>query len=285
MKGILGRKVGMTEKFTKDGKIIPVTVVEVEPNVITQIKTKATDGYEAIQIATKEKKEKRTTKAVMGHTKKANTTPKRFLKEIRVSDASNYELGSTLDASVFEQGERVDVQGTSKGKGFAGVIKRHNYGRGPETHGSRHHRKPGSLGSMRPMRVFKGKKLPGHMGAETKTIQNLTVVEVDTDLNYIIISGNIPGPKNSMVLIKEAVKSNLKAEEFELIDYSVVEETTSEEQEVVQEEVTSEETTLEVEENTSEAEETPAEEAKEESTKEEETVEVEEETPPTEESK
>jgi len=218
MKGILGRKIGMTEKFTKDGRIIPVTVVEVEPNVITQVKTNATDGYEAIQLATTTKKEKNTTKAEMGHTKKANTTPKRFLKEIRVSDASNYELGSQIDASIFQRGERVDVQGTSKGKGFAGVIKRHNQSEGPKTHGSRYHRRPGSMGPMRPMRVLKGKNLAGHMGAETKTVQNLMIIEVDTEAGYIIVSGNIPGAKNSLVLIKESVKPGKKGE-FELMEY------------------------------------------------------------------
>jgi len=219
MKGILGRKIGMTEKFTKDGKIIPVTVVLVEPNVITQVKTNATDGYDAIQLSFTEKKEKRATKAEIGHAKKANATPKRFLKEIRVSDASIYELGSTIEGNIFEAGDKVDVQGTSKGKGFTGVIKRHNQKEGPKTHGSRYHRRPGSMGPMRPMRVLKGKKLAGHMGVETTTIQNLTIVEVDNELNYILVSGNIPGAKNSLVLIKEAVKDNKKVQ-FELIEYN-----------------------------------------------------------------
>lgn len=218
MKGILGRKIGMTEKFTKDGKIIPVTVVSVEPNVITQIKTVETDGYNAIQVGTVDKKEIRTTKAEVGHAKKANVSPKRFLKEIKVSNPENYELGSTIEADIFEQGEKVDVTGVSKGKGTAGVIKRHNYSRGPVTHGSRHHRRPGSLGALGPLRVFKGTKLPGRMGCETTTIQNLTVVEVDTKLNYILISGNIPGPKQSLVVIKEAIKGG-KKENFELISF------------------------------------------------------------------
>jgi len=268
MKGILGRKIGMTEKFTKDGKIIPVTVVEVEPNVITQVKTKATDGYEAIQLATTTKREKSATKAEMGHAKKANTTPKRFLKEIRVSDASIYELGSTIDASLFEQGERVDVQGTSKGKGFTGVIKRHNQAEGPKTHGSRYHRRPGSMGPMRPMRVLKGKKLAGHMGVETTTIQNLMIVEVDTEMNYIIVSGNIPGAKNSLVLIKESVKPGNKGE-FELVEYAeeIVEANTEalnqeSVEEVSEEAETNEEVTEEV------VEETVAEDATEETTEE-----------------
>jgi len=218
MKGILGRKVGMTEKFTKDGKIIPVTVVSVEPNVIMQVKTINTDGYNAIQLGFIDKKENKTTKAEQGHASRANTKPKRFLKEIKVSNPENYELGSTIKADIFEVGEKVDVQGTSKGKGFAGVIKRHNFSRGPETHGSRYHRRPGSMGPMRPMRVLKGKKLAGHMGFETKTVQNLTIVEINSELGYILVSGNVPGAKNSLVLIKEAVKGGKKAT-FDLVSY------------------------------------------------------------------
>ena len=222
MKGILGRKVGMTEVFTKDGKLITVTVVSVEPNVITQVKTKETDGYDAIQLATVDKKEKHATKAAIGHAKKANATPKRFLKEIRNVEGT-YNLGDTLDASVFEAGEYVDVTGTSKGKGFTGVIKRHNQSRGPETHGSRYHRRPGSMGTMRPMRVMKGKKLAGHMGVETRTIQNLEIIEVNVNENYILVSGSIPGAKNSLVFIKSAVKTDKKNDAKELISY--VEET------------------------------------------------------------
>lgn len=222
MKGILGRKVGMTEVFTKDGKLIPVTVVSVEPNVITQVKSKETDGYDAIQLATVDKKEKHATKAAIGHAKKANATPKRFLKEIRNVEGT-YNLGDTLDASVFEAGEYVDVTGTSKGKGFTGVIKRHNQSRGPETHGSRYHRRPGSMGTMRPMRVMKGKKLAGHMGVETRTIQNLEIIEVNVNENYILVSGSIPGAKNSLVFIKSAVKTDKKNDAKELISY--VEET------------------------------------------------------------
>lgn len=253
MKGILGRKVGMTEKFTKDGKIIPVTVVAVEPNVIMQVKTVNTDGYNAIQLGFTDKKEKSATKAEIGHAKKANVSPKRFLKEIKVSNPENYELGSTIKADVFEVGEKVDVQGTSKGKGFAGVIKRHNQSRGPETHGSRYHRRPGSRGPMLPMRVLKGKKLAGHMGFETSTVQNLTIVDVDLELNYILVSGNVPGAKNSLVLIKEAIKGGEK-ETFELVSYEPeVEETVVEE--VIAEETTVEETqTEEIVEETSEAE-------------------------------
>ena len=239
MKGILGRKIGMTEKFTKDGKVIPVTVIAVEPNVITQIKTLEKDGYNAIQLGIVDKKEKNATKQEIGHAKKANTAPKRFLKEIRVEDTTSYELGSTINAGTFEIGDCVDVTGTSKGKGFAGVIKRHNQSRGPETHGSRYHRRPGSMGTMRPMRVFKGKKLPGHMGHETVTIQNLEIVAVDAVENVILVKGNIPGPKNSFVIIKTSVKHpGAKNAAAELVSYAkeevveAIEENTEASQEV-----------------------------------------------------
>ena len=222
MKGILGRKVGMTQVFTKDGKLIPVTVVSVEPNVVMQVKTVETDGYNGIQLGVFEKKENRSTKSEVGHAKKANTTPKRFLKEIRDFDGS-HNIGDIIDANLFEVGEVVDVTGTSKGKGFQGSIKRHNQNRGPMGHGSHYHRGPGSMGTMLPKRVLKGKKLPGHMGFETVTIQNLEIVEVNTIDNYILVSGNIPGAKNSLVLIKTAVKNSRKADPKELISY--VEET------------------------------------------------------------
>ncbi|MDE5631176.1 MAG: 50S ribosomal protein L3 [Bacilli bacterium] len=215
-KGILGRKIGMTEKFTTDGKVIPVTVVEVEPNVIMQVKTVENDGYNAIQLAIVDKKEKNASKAAIGHAKKAGVSPKRFLKEIRVESTEGYTLGSTIAADTFEVGEKVDVTGTSKGKGFQGVIRRHGQSRGPETHGSRYHRRPGSMGTMRPMRVLKGKKLAGHMGSETVTIQNLEIIEVCVEDNYILVSGNIPGPKNSLVLIRSAVKGG-KVEPKEII--------------------------------------------------------------------
>lgn len=252
MKGILGRKVGMTEKFTTDGKVIPVTVISVEPNVITQIKTVDTDGYNAIQLGVVDKKEKHATKQEIGHAKKAGVAPKRFLKEIRVEDTQAYELGSTIKADTFEVGEKVDVTGTSKGKGFAGVIKRHNQSRGPETHGSRYHRRPGSMGTMRPMRVLKGKKLAGHMGSETVTIQNLEIIEVNVNDNYILVSGNVPGAKNSLVLIKSAVKGNKKVEPKELVKYEVEEETVNCAVEEVVEDTNVEDATLtkEIEETT-----------------------------------
>ena len=220
MKGILGRKKGMTEVFTADGKLIPVTVIEVEDNVVSQIKTKENDGYEAIQLATVEKKESRSNKPEIGHLKKANTTPKRFLKEIRGVSVSDYALGDVLKADVFASGEMVDVTGTSKGKGFQGVIKRHNQSRGPMSHGSQYHRGVGSMGTMLPMRVLPGKKLPGHMGHVQVTIQNLEVVKVDLENNVILIKGSVPGPKNSLVLVRTAVKSGDKTKEpVELIVY------------------------------------------------------------------
>ena len=239
MKGILGRKIGMTEKFTKDGKVIPVTVVEVEPNVITQVKTVETDGYNAIQLAIVDKKEKNATKAEIGHAKKAGVAPKRFLKELRVESVEGYTVGSTIAADTFEVGEKVDVTGTSKGKGFAGVIKRHHQSRGPETHGSHYHRRPGSLGTMRPMRVLKGKKLAGRMGGETVTVQNLEIIEVCLEDNYILVSGNIPGPKKSLVLIKSAVKGG-KVEPKDIIINTVVDAVEEVKEEVATEEVVAE---------------------------------------------
>ena len=239
MKGILGRKIGMTQVFAKNGKLTPVTVIEVEPNVVSQIKTVETDGYNAIQLATVDKKEKRANKPETGHLKKANTTPKRFLKEIRGVDVSNYTLGSELKADIFTEGEMVDVTGTSKGKGFQGVIKRHNQSRGPMGHGSQYHRGVGSMGTLLPMRVLPGKKLPGHMGNEQVTVQNLEVISIDLENNVILIKGNVPGPKKSMVLIKSAIKNEGKVnEKVELITYEVetpAEEVQAEVEETVEE--------------------------------------------------
>lgn len=266
MKGILGRKVGMTQVFTKDGKLIPVTVVEVPSNVVMQVKTVEKNGYNAIQLGVFDKKEKNATRAEMGNAKKANTTPKRFLKEIRDVE-STYNVGDVVSADVFTVGEIVDVTGTTKGHGFEGVIKRHNQSRGPMGHGSHYHRRPGSLGTMLPKRVLKGKKLAGHMGVDTVTIQNLEIIEVNASENYILVSGNVPGAKNSLVLIKSAVKNSRKENPKEVITY--VEETVVDE---VVEEPTNEATenvTEEVVENTEVVEETTeAEETKEESTEE-----------------
>ena len=237
MKGILGRKVGMTEVFSTDGKLIPVTVIEVEPNVVTQVKTVDKDGYDAIQLGAFDKKVKSSNKPEMGHVKKSNTQPKRFLKEIRGIDTSSYTLGQVISADVFQSGDTVDVTGTSKGKGFQGVIKRWNQSRGPETHGSTYHRRVGSMGTMRPMRVLKGKKLPGHMGNEQVTIQNLMIVDVDTENKYILVSGNVPGAKNTFVFIREAIKGSKNTPAVELVSYEEVVSEPEVEESVVAEEV------------------------------------------------
>ena len=239
MKGILGIKVGMTQRFTVEGKLIPVTVIEVQPNVVTQIKTVEKDGYNAIQLGAVTKKQSRANKAEIGHTKKANTEPKRFLKEIRGVNVSDYTLGQVIDAGLFTAGEVVDVSGISKGKGFQGVIKRHNQSRGPMGHGSQYHRGVGSMGTLLPMHVIKGKKLPGHMGNAATTIQNLEVVEVDLENNVILVKGNVPGPKKSLVMIKTSVKKGEKINPAEeLITYEVIEENPTEEVQEVAEETT-----------------------------------------------
>lgn len=236
MKGILGKKIGMTQVFTTNGKLIPVTVIEVQPNVVTQIKTVETDGYNAIQLGYETVKPKNSNKAKMGHTQKANTEPKRFLREIRGVNVADYTLGQELNASVFTKGEIVDVSGISKGKGFQGVIKRHNQSRGPMGHGSQYHRGVGSLGTLLPMHVLKGKKLPGHMGHELTTVQNLEVVDVDLENNVILVKGNVPGPKKSLVMIRTSVKKGEKVNEMEeLISYEVVEEINEEETPVTEE--------------------------------------------------
>ncbi len=244
MKGILGRKIGMTQVFTKSGKLIPVTVVAVEPNVVTQIKTTENDGYEAIQLGFDTKREKLATKASLGHTNKANTTPKRFFKEIKGVNINDYTLGQEIKVDIFTEGEVVDVTGTTKGKGFQGVIKRHGQSRGPMGHGSHYHRRPGSMGTMRPMRVIPGKKLPGHMGQLTVTIQNLEVVAVDVNENVILIKGNIPGAKQSLVFIKTATKKPGKVNEVdELVCYETVVDAVEEvKEETVTEETVTEET-------------------------------------------
>ena len=256
MKGILGRKKGMTEVFTADGKLIPVTVIEVEDNVVSQIKTKESDGYDAIQLATVEKKVSRSNKPETGHLKKANTTPKRFLKEIRGASVSEYALGDVLKADTFAAGEMVDVTGTSKGKGFQGVIKRHNQSRGPMSHGSQYHRGVGSMGTLLPMRVLPGKKLPGHMGHEQVTIQNLEVISVDLENNVILIKGSVPGPKNSLVLVRTSVKTGDNVNEpVELIVYEegkTSEEVVEETMETINEELAAEEASTEESQETAE---------------------------------
>ncbi|PUA35001.1 50S ribosomal protein L3 [Paenibacillus elgii] len=205
-KGILGKKLGMTQVFTPEGLVVPVTVIQAGPCTVLQKKDSENDGYEAIQIGFADKKEKNANKPELGHAKKAGATPKRYVKEFRGVQISEYEVGQEIKADVFSEGEFVDVTGTSKGKGFQGVIKRHNQSTGPMAHGSRYHRGPGSMGSIQANRVPKGKKLPGHMGAETVTIQKLEVVKVDVERNVLLIKGSIPGPRNSFVSIKSSVK-------------------------------------------------------------------------------
>ena len=208
MKGILGKKLGMTQIFAEDGIVIPVTVVEAGPIVVTQIKTVEKDGYNAVQIGFGEAKEKSLNKPQKGHLAAANVL-KKHLKEFRVDSVEGYTVGQEIKADLFTAGEKIDVSGTSKGKGFQGPIKRHGQSRGPESHGSRYHRRPGSMGACSfPGRVFKNKKLAGHMGSVKVTVQNLEVVKVDTDKNLILVKGAIPGPKGSVVTIKEAVKSS-----------------------------------------------------------------------------
>ncbi len=241
-KGILGRKIGMTQVFAKSGKLVPVTVISVEPNIVSQIKTIQNDGYEAVQLAFDTKREKLSNKPEMGHLKKANTSPKRFLREIRGVDVNSYTLGQEIKADIFTEGELVDVTGISKGKGFQGVIKRHNQSRGPMGHGSQYHRGVGSLGTMRPMRVLKGKKLPGHMGKEVVTVQNLEIVMIDLENNVILVKGNVPGPKKSLVIIKSAIKNEgVVKETLDLVSFEepkttneTVEDSVEEQQEEVQ---------------------------------------------------
>ena len=208
MKGILGKKLGMTQIFTEEGIVVPVTVVEAGPNVVTQVKTVEKDGYNAIQVGFEDAKEKSLNKPQKGHLAAANTL-KKHLKEFRVDSVEEYTVGQEIKADLFAAGEKIDVTGTSKGKGFQGPIKRHGQSRGPESHGSRYHRRPGSMGACSfPGRVFKNKKLAGHMGSVKVTVQNLEVVRVDAAKNLILVKGAIPGPKGSMVTIKEAVKSS-----------------------------------------------------------------------------
>ena len=206
-KGILGRKIGMTQVFAENGDLIPVTVVEAAANVVLQKKTTDTDGYEAIQIGFDDKREKLSNKPVKGHVAKAETAPKRFVKELRGVELDAYEVGQEVKVDIFANGDIVDVTGTSKGKGFQGAIKRHGQSRGPMTHGSRYHRRPGSMGPVDPNRVFKGKLLPGRMGGEQITVQNLEIVKVDAERNLLLIKGNVPGAKKSLVTVKSAVKT------------------------------------------------------------------------------
>ncbi|MET1250401.1 MULTISPECIES: 50S ribosomal protein L3 [Sporolactobacillus] len=206
-KGILGKKIGMTQIFAENGDVIPVTVVDVSDNVVLQKKTVETDGYEAVQIGFDNAKASRITKPAKGHAEKAKAEPKRFIKELRNVNLDDYELGKEVTADTFKAGEVVDVTGTSKGKGYQGPIKRNNQSRGPMTHGSRYHRRPGSMGVIDPAHVFKGKKLAGRMGGETVTVENLVIAKVDPERKLILISGNVPGAKKSYIVIKSALKA------------------------------------------------------------------------------
>ncbi|MFC4183930.1 50S ribosomal protein L3 [Saccharococcus thermophilus] len=209
-KGILGRKIGMTQVFAENGDLIPVTVIEATPNVVLQKKTIEKDGYEAIQLGFEDLSEKRANKPQIGHAAKANTAPKRFIREIRGANVDEYEVGQEVKVDIFAEGDIVDVTGISKGKGFQGAIKRHGQSRGPMAHGSRYHRRPGSMGAIAPNRVFKSKELPGRMGGERVTIQNLKIVKVDPERNLLLIKGNVPGPRKGLVIVKSAVKAKAK---------------------------------------------------------------------------
>lgn len=207
-KGILGRKIGMTQVFAENGDLIPVTVIEATPNVVLQVKTVETDGYEAVQLGYDNVREVLTNKPAKGHAAKAKTAPKRFIKEFKDVELGEYEVGKEITVDVFQAGDIIDVTGTSKGHGFQGVIKRHGQSRGPMSHGSRYHRRPGSMGSASDAsRVFKGKKLAGQMGGDRTTIQNLEIVKVDVEKNVILIKGNVPGSKKSLIEIRSARKA------------------------------------------------------------------------------
>lgn len=209
-KGILGKKIGMTQIFETDGRLIPVTVVEAGPCLVVQNKTEETDGYHAVQLGFGEVKEARVNKPLKGHFAKAGVTPVKFVKELRLTGPSEYAIGDKITAEIFSAGELIDATGVSRGKGFAGTIKRHNFSRGPMAHGSKSHREPGSMGPMHSGpggRVIKGKKLPGRMGNDNVTVQKLTVAKVDAERNLILVKGSIPGAAGSFVVLKETVKS------------------------------------------------------------------------------
>ena len=208
MKTIIGKKVGMTQIFDEHGKVIPVTVIEAGPCVVAQVKSVETDGYNAIQLGYGDVKPSKINKPEKGHFAKANIAPKKHLREFRLDSVEGVTVGTEIKADTFEIGDKIDVQGTTKGKGFQGVIKRHGQSRGPMGHGSMYHRRPGSMGpTSTPGRVFKGKKLPGHMGRVTVTIQNLDVVKVDMDKNVILIKGSVPGAKGAILKLRKSVKA------------------------------------------------------------------------------
>jgi large subunit ribosomal protein L3 len=206
-KAIIGKKVGMTQIFDKDGRVIPVTVIEAGPCYVIQKKSKETDGYDAVQLGFGDLKEQRANKPLKGHFMKASVAPKKHLREFRLADAAAYEVGQEIRADIFAEGDLVDVTARSKGKGFAGSIKRHGQRRGPMSHGSHYHRGPGSLGSIDAARVFKGRPLPGRMGGDRVTVQRLQVVKVDADNNLLLVRGAVPGPRGGLVTIKDSVKA------------------------------------------------------------------------------
>lgn len=207
-KGIIAKKIGMTQIFAEDGTLIPVTVLQAGPCYVTQIKTVENDGYEAVQVGFEDIREKLVTKPVKGHLDKAGVKCLRLMKEFKFENSSEYELGQEIKADIFEVGDKIDVTGKSKGKGFQGAIKRHGQSRGPMTHGSKYHRHAGSNGACSdPSKVFKGKKMPGQMGAVKVTVQNLEIVRIDTEDNLILVKGAIPGPRKSTVVLKESVKA------------------------------------------------------------------------------
>ncbi|MGN1326871.1 MAG: 50S ribosomal protein L3 [Clostridia bacterium] len=207
-KALIGKKVGMTQIFDETGKVIPVTVIEAGPCIVAQVKNVENDGYNAVQLGFGDVKESKVNKPEKGHFTKSKLALKKHLKEFRLDSIEGIKVGDELKADVFAKGDKVDIQGTSKGKGFQGVIKRHGQSRGPMGHGSMYHRRPGSMGSTStPGRVFKGKKLPGHMGRNTITIQNLEVVSVDLDKNVILVKGSVPGANGAILKIKSSVKA------------------------------------------------------------------------------
>ena len=207
-KAILTTKVGMTQIFNEDGVLTPVTVLQAGPCVVTQVKTEENDGYSAVQVGFVDKKEKGINKPQKGHFDKAGVAPKRFVREFRFENAEEYTVGQEIKADIFAAGDKIDATATSKGKGYAGGIKRHGLKSGPSAHGSKYHRHAGSNGACSdPSKVFKGKHMPGHMGSEQVTVQNLEIVRVDTENNLLLVKGAVPGPKKSLVTIKETVKS------------------------------------------------------------------------------
>jgi large subunit ribosomal protein L3 len=207
MSALIGRKIGMTNVFSSDGKLVPVTVLQVGPCVVTQVKTKETDGYSALQLGFDEKKIEKLNKPILGHLKKATDKGFRVLREFRTENTESVEAGATIGIDVFTVGEKVNISGISKGRGFQGTIKRHGFSRGPETHGSRNHRAPGSIGnSAWPGRVFKGKKLPGHMGTDKKTMKNLTIVDIKPEDNLLLVKGPVPGFKTGILEVRTAEK-------------------------------------------------------------------------------